>query len=152
MTNTKITFRDYQPSDFETLNKFVDQFYLEGAGEPGHYNFIFTADEFTKNPAIGKIMVIEKEGMPIGYSIIIYYWSNQHGGYCYIIDELFVAKGFRSGGIGSQFIKYLIAHCANDCTSIHLEVRKANVKAFNLYRKLGLKEENNIFMSYDMRK
>lgn len=59
-----------------------------------------------------------------------------------LLDEIFIEKEYRNNGIGSSIIKNYVLD--ND-DNIYLWVYKDNIKAFNLYKKLGfkIKEETN---------
>jgi len=43
-----------------------------------------TVTELGRNPCKGEIVIFEKDNMTIGYSILIFYWSNEYGGTSYI--------------------------------------------------------------------
>lgn len=55
------------------------------------------------------------------------------------INNIYVIKEFRSQGIGSKLLEYLLNMCKT-CENITLEVRKDNFKALQLYKKFGFKE------------
>lgn len=55
------------------------------------------------------------------------------------INNIFVLREYRSQGIGSKFLEYLLKKC-KICENITLEVRKDNISALQLYKKFGFKE------------
>ena len=66
-----------------------------------------------------------------------------------LLDELYIHPEFQNRGIGTNIIKDLMRREYN----IYLWVYKNNVKAFNLYQKLGFniieETENRYYMKYE---
>ena len=55
------------------------------------------------------------------------------------INNIYVLQEYRSQGIGSKLLDYLVKKCKT-CENITLEVRKDNKSAISLYKKFGFKE------------
>lgn len=55
------------------------------------------------------------------------------------INNIYVSEQYRSQGIGSKLLDYLVKKC-KICENITLEVRKNNINAISLYKKYGFKE------------
>ena len=53
-----------------------------------------------------------------------------------LLDEIYIEKEYRNKGIGSSIIKNYTINCNE---KIYLWVYKANINAYNLYKKLGFK-------------
>lgn len=87
-----------------------------------------TFNELTKHPDNGTIMIIEADSKIIGYSILINFWSNEHGGNILDIDELYIKSNYRGKGIGSKFIQYLIDNKFNNSVAVRLETMPSNNK------------------------
>lgn len=64
-----------------------------------------------------------------------------------LLDEIFIEKEYRNKGIGSSIIKNYVLD--ND-SNIYLWVYKDNIKAFNLYKKLGFKIKEETDSRYYM--
>ena len=64
-----------------------------------------------------------------------------------LLDEIFIEKEYRNKGIGSSIIKNYVLD--NDY-NIYLWVYKDNIKAFNLYKKLGFKIKEETDSRYYM--
>ena len=64
-----------------------------------------------------------------------------------LLDEIFIDKEYRNKGIGSLIIKNYVLD--NDY-NIYLWVYKDNVKAFNLYKRLGFKIKEETDSRYYM--
>ena len=68
-----------------------------------------------------------------------------------LLDEIFIEKDYRNKGIGSSIIKNYVL---NFDENIYLWVYKDNIKAFNLYKKVGfkIKEETDTRYYMEFRK
>ena len=64
-----------------------------------------------------------------------------------LLDEIFIDKEYRNKGIGSLIIQNYVLD--NDY-NIYLWVYKDNVKAFNLYKRLGFKIKEETDSRYYM--
>ena len=64
-----------------------------------------------------------------------------------LLDEIFLEKEYRNKGFGSSIIKNYVLDCDED---IYLWVYKDNIKAFNLYKKLGFKIKEETDSRYYM--
>lgn len=73
-----------------------------------------TFNKLTKHPDKGTIMITETDSKIIGYSILINFWSNEHGGNILDIDELYIKSNYRGKEIGSKLIQYLINNKFNN--------------------------------------
>lgn len=115
------------------------------------YNEVVTLKDFTENRIVatilfyeqhsdmGEVLMIDYEGRLAGYSIIFKFWSNEYGGLLIGIDELYIKKEFRHGGIAWAFINSLInaAKQNNSFVGIELESHINNEAANKLYASLG---------------
>lgn len=105
-----------------------------------------TIDTLTAFPEKGKIVIFEREGYVVGYSILIFYWSNEYGGDILNIDELYIKSEHRNNGYATDFLKYLVKEYKNKAKALMLEVTPSNTKAYNYYKNLGFKETVNKHM------
>ena len=64
-----------------------------------------------------------------------------------LFDEIFIEREYRNKGIGSSIIKNYVLD--NDY-NLYLWVYKDNIKAFNLYKKLGFKIKEETDSRYYM--
>lgn len=77
----------------------------------------------------------------IGYAIFIKAFSVELSGLYGETDELYVKPEYRNKGIGSSFIAWLEKHAKNnDCNAMYAVVTSQNMKAQQLYKRLGFKQ------------
>ncbi len=105
-----------------------------------------TLSTLRDEPARGRAVVCEIDGRPIGYALLIAFWSNELGGEACTIDELFVEPDYRGRGFGTKLIE-MIAGREQSLWPIRpmalaLEVTSQNHRARVLYRRLGFEGEN----------
>jgi len=91
-TTAKMKFRAFKYADYSELKRMIHALYRE---DPGNEQITDekiskTVKELRKNPSKGKIIIFEKRKVTIGYSILIFYWSDEYGGDILHIDELYV--------------------------------------------------------------
>lgn len=81
----------------------------------------------------------------VGYGLLCSFWSNEYGGKVLIVDELYVQLPFRGKGIVTQFISMIA--CFKQYVMLDLEVFPTNIKAQNLYKRMGFTITNRVFMN-----
>jgi len=139
-----IPFRDEY---FEYLNDMIMSLYSEDpcSNDMDRGKIEKTVAFLEKNPSRGRIILFLASGLIIGYSIVVYFWSNEYGGNVLLLDELFIKKEYRGKGIGTGFLKYLITTESAECRAIFLEVIPTNVRAIEFYHRVGFKDHKNRF-------
>jgi ribosomal protein S18 acetylase RimI-like enzyme len=98
-----------------------------------------TLDALRREPTRGRAVVLAAADGPIGYALLVSFWSNELGGDVCEIDELFVRAAHRSGGLGSSLVEAL---ARGDLwpvrpVALTLAVRPDNARARALYERLG---------------
>lgn len=89
-------------------------------------------DKPIDSPFSKEVIYVEKD-VVVGYlSYSIMYEKAE-------INNIYVLNEYRSQGIGSKLLDYLVKKC-KICENITLEVRKDNINAIYLYKKYGFKE------------
>lgn len=74
-----------------------------------------------------------------GYILLALTHSNEAGGTCVWIEEIYVRDSYQGHGIGAGFILFLKQHYPQ-AKRFRLEFEKANVRAKSLYERLGFKD------------
>ncbi len=79
-----------------------------------------------------RLWVIEYNSELVGYSVV---WIIKDEAY---IANIAVAPSFRRKGLASFLIRHIMNEAQNlGCSSIVLEVKRSNIAAINLYKKMG---------------
>lgn len=142
-----IKYREYQESDFERFCRMVLTLYTEDPeGEPVTVDKIrLTVKETREHPDKLTILIFEHEGIIVGYSILTFFWSNEHGGDIINIDEVFVDPAYRNRGIGTAFMDNLFGRFPT-AVALKLEVSPSNHRAKRGYERAGFTDAPNIHM------
>lgn len=92
-----------------------------------------------KDPYLKAIFVAESDGTLVGMVTAQIVVSTSVGGYSVLLEDLFVASGFRRKGIGSKLLAQVLAWGAErDARRMQLVAATANTRALNFYRHAGL--------------
>lgn len=99
-------------------------------------------DELTDPNAYGFLHVIEDRGETVGYLLISWGYSAEHGGPFLLLDELYVEPASRGRGLGKVALE-LVAQLGRErgASVIKLEVSDHNPEAARLYLRSGFTDE-----------
>lgn len=87
-----------------------------------------------------KAYVCEKNNKTVGYILLALTYSNEAGGMVVWLDEIYVKAEFRSQGIGSELIDFVIEKYKNKISRFRLEITESNIGAKKLYLSKGFKD------------
>ncbi len=148
----KTRYRQFRLSDRKIVAQLVKDFYEEtpSVRRITDEKIKRTFSAFAADPGKGKILVIAKGKIIIGYALLANFWSNEWGGNVLFLDEIYLKPEFRDQGIGRSFINYLIKKKYNHATAIQLEVSPANKKAKAFYKDIGFKPYQNEYFLYNL--
>lgn len=139
MRDEPVQFRMGNEADWPIVQGFVLSLYnqdlLETVMTPERVQRTF--QELRLRPEKGRIIVFELDDQLVGYAILIFFWSNEFGGDFVEVDELFVAKEYRSRGIGAAFFRWLETEFRGKAVALGLQVALANDRAFEFYQRMG---------------
>lgn len=96
-----------------------------------------TFAELLRDDTYAVAYILEHEGATAGYALLAKTFSQEAGGLTVWVEELYVKEAYRGKGLGSEFLKALVAHPPAGTKRIRLEVEKENEAAVRLYRTLG---------------
>lgn len=91
------------------------------------------------NPMVDAFM-LEHEGETAGYGILALSWSNEAGGMVVWLEELYILPAFQGMGLGQEYIAFVEEEYKDKAARFRLEVERSNVRAADLYRRLGYQE------------
>ena len=78
----------------------------------------------------------DEDGTCMGYALTAKSFSQECGGQCVWVEELYVLPAYQGKGMGSKVFELLNAYYP-DCCRFRLEVEPENEGAARLYRRLG---------------
>lgn len=85
----------------------------------------------------------------VGYLVVAWSWSVEIGGAEAVLDEVYVRE--RGRGIGSRAITLALDECRRaGMRRVFLETERPNDAARRLYRRIGFREDDSIWMSYPL--
>lgn len=95
------------------------------------FNFLMEGLDFAK------AYVCEKNNKTVGYILLALTYSNEAGGMVVWLDEIYVKPEFRSQGIGSELIDFVIDKYKDNAARFRLEITESNMGAKKLYLSKG---------------
>ena len=102
---------------------------------------------------LGKIELVQVYSQPVGYYCLSYGYSLQRHGRDAILDEIYIDKRSRNKGIGQRTIRhFLLALKRNGFKGLYLFVKKKNVHAQRLYKRIGFQNMQENLMVLDLQK
>lgn len=134
------------------FNEFTladEEFYLTSSKE--FYNLPFVAHpvneknfQKTFQMCIDKIpfvkgLIIEWDGEKAGYALASVTYSNEAGGMCLWIEEVYILSAFRGQGIAKQLFAFIEREWIPEhgIKRVRLEVTENNQAAIGLYKQIG---------------
>jgi GNAT superfamily N-acetyltransferase len=144
--------RKITKSDFDITSKQIKSFYNEliNYKEINSEKIKKTFFEFSEHPEKGCIYVFEYNREIIGYSILIYYWSNEYSGNIIFIDEFYITTPNRKKKFGTAFLNYLIENKIYNLVAIQAEVSSSNIIAKTFFKNFGFKNTKGLSLFYEI--
>ena len=102
-----------------------------------------TFEELMRSDVYAEARMLEEDGETVGYALLAKTFSQEAGGLCVWVEELYVKPAHRSKGFGRTFFEELFRSLPPAVKRIRLEVEDENVGAVRLYEALGFS-----FMEY----
>jgi len=131
--------RKFIPADREEFLSMCADFYSTGAAlEPipeSHMEKTFDAAVSGSPHVMGFIM--EQEGACAGYGLVYPFYSNESGGLCLMLDEIYVKPDFRGQGLGRAYLETVAAASGLSPVALKLEICPKNLRARKLYESSG---------------
>jgi len=145
----EMNFRPLRHADYSELKRMIHALYVEDPVDEliTDKKISKTVTQLHKKPCKGRIIIFEEDNVIVGYSILIFYWSNEYGGNILHIDELYVKPEHRERGVATCFFKHIAQTYRDKIVAIKLEVSPSNTKAMNYYRKMGFKKTRNVHLT-----
>lgn len=136
---THYQIREIVPWDEPAFCAMVEAFYRLPAVAhpipPAHAARTF-ALLFQDTPYARCFVVADADNHLYGYCLCAITWSNEAGGLCVWLEELYLKEELRGHGLGTALIDTVRA-AYPDAARFRLEVTAANTRAAQLYQSLG---------------
>jgi GNAT superfamily N-acetyltransferase len=145
-----LTFQPYKAKYYKTLSEYIFALYEEDneGQEMTQAKIDLTIKTLEERPDLGEILLFLLDETPIGYALLIHYWSNEYGGIIINLDELFVAETYRNKGVASAFLTFLKERNPQE-PAIELEVMPSNDNALKLYQRHGFEMDQNKHLIFE---
>lgn len=144
----RMNIRLANETDISEVLEMMESFYAID-----HYAFSKDITEknlltFINDPHLGRLWIIEHAQEVIGYMALTFGYSFEFQGRNAFLDELYLKEAFRSQGIGSQAVDFVLVQAALlGIQAVHLEAEKHNTKGNKLYEKKGFIPHKRILMT-----
>jgi ribosomal protein S18 acetylase RimI-like enzyme len=100
-----------------------------------------TLQQLIDDESIGLTYVVYLNSEPAGYFVVTYGFSLEFHGRFAFIDEFYVRESCRGKGIGRSSLSFIEKLCRERTIKvIRLEVARENVRAQDLYRRVGFRD------------
>lgn len=150
MSNPSVRLRLASAADEPALAAFMRQL-REDDPDEGPYDESRCLPAILRllgRPDFGKVWMIEVDGRTAGYVVLTLGFSVEFGGVAALVDELFVARGERGQGVGSEALRLTVAEARRmDIAVLALEVTRSNDAAKRVYRKTGFQDRDYHLMT-----
>lgn len=83
--------------------------------------------------------IFEQNGKAAGYGQLSLTYSNEAGGICVWLEEIYVRPAFQGKGLGSEFLNFVKNEYKN-AARLRLEIEPDNDGARKLYKRMGFSE------------
>ena len=148
MARTSALIRAARPADLERLLPQVRDFWLFEKLRWETVDVSRVLASLLDDPSRGRVFVAEADGELVGYSVLAFGYSLEHGGLDALVDELYVRPELRGDGLGTRLLEALAATCrALGITRLHLEVDRTNPRAQKLYARLGFGSNDRFLLT-----
>ena len=140
-----LAFVEASPGDASLLDEMVAAFHVCENVEMSSDARRRVIAALLANPAQGRVLLFTLPDATIcGYAIMAFGFSMEFGGRDAFLDEFFIAEQHRGKGLG-QYALVAIGDWARaqGLAAVHLEAEKRNIRARNLYIRLGYEDREH---------
>ena len=133
--------RKINENDREVMLDMFDEFYHS----PGvlhavpKSHFERTLDEVYGGSPFIDCYIFEQDGKAAGYGQLSLTYSNEAGGICVWLEEIYVRPAFQGNGLGSEFLNFVKTEYKK-AARLRLEIEPDNDGARKLYKRMGFSE------------
>lgn len=99
-----------------------------------HFEATFNA--LMENTPFADCFMFEEKGEVFGFALLAITFSNEGGGICVWVEEIYVRPQFQGRGTGKEFFRFLQENYPQ-AKRFRLEIEEDNISAKRLYEKMG---------------
>ena len=134
-----LIIRDFQAGDRAAYLAMSRDFYAGPATlhPVDEANFAATFDAALARSPFLRALALECEGALVGYMLLSFTWSNEVGGLCVLLEEIYIKQEARGAHLGSQCITWLLDTYRARAKRFRLEVSPDNGAVAGLYARFG---------------
>lgn len=133
--------RKINENDREVMLDMFDEFYhspgVLHAVPKSHFERTLK-EVFGSSPFID-CYIFELNGEAAGYGQLSITYSNEAGGICVWLEEIYVRPAFQGNGLGSEFLNFVKTEYKK-AARLRLEIEPDNDGARKLYKRMGFSE------------
>lgn len=139
-------------ADLDLLVRMHEEFSLEDRQAFDAAAARAALDALLREPRFGRAWVIENDDRAAGYLAVCFGYSIEFRGRDAFVDELYVRPPQRGRGLGREALNVAEVACRDaGIVALHLEVRRGNQAARQLYRSAGFSERESYLMTKKLR-
>jgi GNAT superfamily N-acetyltransferase len=141
----------FQPAtarDLDPLMQLVREFYAESGYSLPQGDARAAVERLISDPGLGRIWMIDVEGVRAGYLVLTLGWSIEYLGRDAFIDEIYLRPDFRGRGLGLQAMRFAEEEArVLGVRALHLEVERSNEAARRVYQERGFRDNERQLLS-----
>ena len=127
--------------DLNILHELIQKQFLEHEIDYEDDQLISAIDQMLTNDSLGFFLIAKEKNQSLGFAVISFAWTLEHGGKSAWLDELYVLPEHRNAGIGSAIVDRLFIEAKEKgCLAVDLEVESDHRRAENLYVRKGFQK------------
>lgn len=127
--------------DLNILHELIQKQFLEHEIDYEDDQLKSAIDQMLTNDSLGFFLIAKEKNQSLGFAVISFAWTLEHGGKSAWLDELYVLPEHRNAGIGSAIVDRLfIEPKEKGCLAVDLEVESDHRRAENLYVRKGFQK------------
>ena len=140
-----MTFREANENEYKVISGFQQKMALETENYHLDTDTVLKGVQAVFNDASkGKYYIVEDDGKVIASLLTTYEWSDWRNSFVIWIQSVYVLPEYRKSGVFKLMyseIKKIVAGNP-DYSGIRLYVDKTNIKAHEVYKKVGMESEH----------
>ena len=124
--------------DIQQLVAMMEEFYAEAGYPLNHLRAEGAFSALLSSERLGYVWFIQAGIQDVGYIVVTLCFSMEYGGQSAFVEDMFVRKPFRGGGLGTTALTEVRAICAErGVRALHVKTGRDNAAAQAVYRRVG---------------